>query len=122
MGGIANGLEWRRAQPSRGLLKRRPALNRELGNWAYGAYCLESFRRIGRGEGRGGRGCGVRAEALRTNIGAPLPLDARPLYEPSMAAARGQVGEAAWEAAFAEGMAMSAEEAADFALGEGDHA
>ena len=62
------------------------------------------------------------AEALRANIGAPLPLDARLLYEPSMAAARAQLGEVAWEAAFAEGMAMSPEEAAEYGLGEGDHA
>ena len=35
-----------------------------------------------------------------------------------MAAARAQLGEAAWEEAFAEGMAMSAEEAAEYALSE----
>jgi hypothetical protein len=62
------------------------------------------------------------AEALRTDIGAPLPPDARPLYEPSMAAARALLGEAAWETAFAQGKAMSAEEAAEYALGEGNHA
>ena len=35
-----------------------------------------------------------------------------------MAAARAQLGEAAWEEAFAQGMAMSAEEAAEYALSE----
>jgi hypothetical protein len=39
-----------------------------------------------------------------------------------MATARALLGERAWEAAFAEGNAMSAEEAAEYALGEGDHA
>jgi hypothetical protein len=62
------------------------------------------------------------AEALRIDIGAPPSLDARPLYERSLAAARAQLGEAAWEAAFAEGRAMSAEEAAEYALGENDRA
>jgi hypothetical protein len=51
-----------------------------------------------------------------------LPLDARLLYEPSITAARAMLGEAAWEEAFAHGMAMSPEEAAEYALGEGDHA
>jgi len=36
-----------------------------------------------------------------------------------MAAARAQLGETAWEAAFAEGAAMSPEEAAAYSLDEG---
>jgi predicted ATPase/class 3 adenylate cyclase len=105
-------------------LEEALALDRELGNWAYGAYCLESFAGLAGARAQGARAARLwgAAEALRTNIGAPLPLDARLLYEPSMAAARAQLGEAAWEAAFAEGMAMSPEEAAEYALGEGDHA
>jgi hypothetical protein len=39
-----------------------------------------------------------------------------------MAAARTQLGEAAWEVAFAEGNAMSPEEAVEYALGENDRA
>jgi predicted ATPase/class 3 adenylate cyclase len=107
-----------------GFLKEAMALQRELGNWAYGAYCLESFAGLAGARGQGARAARLwgAAEALRTNIGAPLPLDAHLLYGPSMAAARAQVGEAAWEAAFAQGTAMSAEEAAEYALGEGDHA
>jgi predicted ATPase/class 3 adenylate cyclase len=107
-----------------GFLKEALALERELGNWAYGAYCLESFAGLAGATGQGARAARLwgAAEALRTNIGAPLPLDARPLYEPSMAAARALLGEAAWEAAFAQGKAMSAEEAAEYALGEGDYA
>ena len=105
-------------------LEEALALDRELGNWAYGAYCLEGF--AGLAEARAQGACAARlwgaAEALRTNIGAPLPLDARPLYERSMAAARALLGEAEWEEAFAQGMAMSAQEAAKYALGEGDRA
>ena len=107
-----------------GFLKEGLALNREIGNWAYGVYCLEGFAGLA-----GARGQGVRAarlwgaaEALRMIIGAPPTPETRPYYERSMAAARAQLGEAAWEAAFAQGMAMSAEEAAEYALGEGDHA
>jgi tetratricopeptide (TPR) repeat protein len=107
-----------------GFLKEALALERELGNWAYGAYCLESFAGLAGARGQGARAARLwgAAEALRTNIGAPLPPDGRLLYEPSMAAARAQLGEAAWEAAFAEGSMMSPEEAAEYALGESDRA
>jgi predicted ATPase/class 3 adenylate cyclase len=105
-------------------LEEALALDRELGNWAYGAYCLESFAGLAGARAQGARAARLwgAAESLRTSIGAPRPPDARLLYEPSMAAARAQLGEAAWEAAFAEGMAMSAEEAAEYALGENDRA
>jgi non-specific serine/threonine protein kinase len=105
-------------------LEEALALDRELGNWAYGAYCLESFAGLAGARAQGARAARLwgAAEALRTNIGAPLPLDARLLYEPSMAAARAQLGEAAWEAAFAEGSMMSPEGAAEYALGESDRA
>jgi hypothetical protein len=62
------------------------------------------------------------AEALRKTVGAPLSIEGRLYFERSMVAARAELGEAAWEAAFAQGMAMSPEEAAEYALGEGDHA
>jgi predicted ATPase/class 3 adenylate cyclase len=109
---------------AQGFLKEALALDRELGNWAYGAYCLEGFAGLAGARGQGARAARLwgAAEALRTNIGAPLPPDARLLYEPSMATVRAQLGEAAWEAALAQGMAMSSEEAAEYALGEGDHA
>ena len=105
-------------------LEEALTLDRELGNWAYGAYCLEAFAGLAGARGQGARAARLwgAAEALRTNIGAPPSLDARPLYEPSMAAARSQLGEAAWEAALAEGREMSAEEAAEYALGENDRA
>jgi predicted ATPase/class 3 adenylate cyclase len=107
-----------------GFLKEALALERELGYWAYGAYCLEGFAGLAGAREQGARAARLwgAAEALRTNIGAPPSLDARPLYERSMAAARAQLGEAEWEEAFAEGMAMAPEEAAEYALGESDHA
>jgi tetratricopeptide (TPR) repeat protein len=107
-----------------GFLTEGLVLNREIGNWAYGIYCLEGFAGLAGAREQGAQAARLwgAAEALRTNIGAPPTPEARPYYERSMAAARAQLGEAAWEAAFAQGMAMSAEEAAEYALGEGDHA
>jgi tetratricopeptide (TPR) repeat protein len=98
------------------------ALNREIGNWAYGAYCLEGFAGLAGARGQGARAARLwgAAEALRESIGAPPTPEARPYYERSMVAARAQLGEAAWEAAFAQGMAMAPEEAAEYALGESD--
>ena len=103
-----------------GFLEEALALNRGLGNWAYGAYCLEGFAGLAGARGQGERAARLwgAAEALRTNIGAPPSLDARPLYERSMATARAQLGEEAWKEAFAQGMAMSAEEATEYALSE----
>jgi predicted ATPase/DNA-binding CsgD family transcriptional regulator len=103
-----------------GFLKESLALNRELGNWAYGAYCLEGFAGLAGARRQGERAARLwgAAEALRSNLGAGVPPETRPYYECSMAAARARLGEAAWEAAFAEGMAMSSEEAAEYALFE----
>jgi predicted ATPase/DNA-binding SARP family transcriptional activator/DNA-binding CsgD family transcriptional regulator len=103
-----------------GFLKEGLALNREIESWEYVAYCLEGFAGLA-----GARAQGVRAarlwgaaEVLRTNIGAPPTPETRPYYEPSMATARALLGESAWKAAFAEGSAMSAQEAAEYALYE----
>jgi predicted ATPase/class 3 adenylate cyclase len=105
-------------------LEEALALDRELGNWAYGAYCLEGFAGLAGARGQGARAARLwgAAEALRTGIGAPPTPEARPYYERSMAATRTLLGEVAWEAAFAQGTAMSPEEAAEYALGEDDHA
>jgi predicted ATPase/class 3 adenylate cyclase len=107
-----------------GFLKEALVLSRELGNWADGAYCLEGFAGLAGAKAQGGRAARLwgAAEALRKTIGAPLSIEGRLYFERSMVAARAELGEAAWEAAFAQGMAMSPEEAAEYALGEGDHA
>jgi predicted ATPase/DNA-binding SARP family transcriptional activator/DNA-binding CsgD family transcriptional regulator len=101
-------------------LKEGLALSQETGDWEYVAYCLEGFAGLA-----GARVQGVRAarlwgaaESLRSTIGAPPTPEARRYYDRSMAAARALLGEAAWEAAFAEGSAMSAEEAVEYALSE----
>ena len=107
-----------------GFLTEGLALTRKIGHWAHGAYCLEGFAGLAGARGQGDRAARLwgASEALRTGIGAPPTPEARPYYERSMAATRTLLGEVAWEAAFAQGTAMSAEEAAEYALGEGDHA
>jgi hypothetical protein len=99
-------------------------VTQRIGDEECAALCLEGFAGLAGARAQGARAARLwgAAESLRTSSGAPRPPDARLLYEPSMAAARSQLDEVAWEAAFAEGMAMSPEEAAEYALGEGDHA
>ncbi|HEV2122651.1 MAG TPA: tetratricopeptide repeat protein, partial [Chloroflexota bacterium] len=58
------------------------------------------------------------AAALREALGAPLPPADRAKLEPMIAAARAQLDEAAWAAAWAEGRAMSLEQAIADALEE----
>src|SRR5215207_1666411 len=56
------------------------------------------------------------AEALREAIGTVLSPFERHLYEPYLTAARAQLDEAAWKAAWAGGRAMTTEEAIEYAL------
>ena len=56
------------------------------------------------------------AEAAREATGIVLSPGERALHEPYLASARSQLGESAWEAALAEGRAMSLEGAAEYAL------
>jgi predicted ATPase/class 3 adenylate cyclase len=107
-----------------GFLEEGFALLREVGDWEWVAYALDSFAGIAGAKAQGERAARLfgAAEALRKSIGAPLHPTERPDYERSVAAARSQLNETAWKAAFAEGSAMSAEEAAEYALGEVDHA
>jgi DNA-binding CsgD family transcriptional regulator len=102
------------------ILKEGLALNREIGNWGYAVYCLEGLAGLAGARAQGARAARLwgAAEVLRTNIGAPPTPETRQYYEPSMATARALLGEAAWEAAFAHGSAMSAEEVAGYALSE----
>jgi tetratricopeptide (TPR) repeat protein len=58
------------------------------------------------------------SEALPEAMGAPLQPGERALQEPYLAAARSQLEEAAWQEAWAEGRAMTLEEAIAYALEE----
>jgi len=103
-----------------GFLKESLALNREIGSWEYVAYCLEGFAGLAGARTQGARAARLwgAAEALRRTISAPLPPADQPDYDRSMAAARAGLGEASWEAAFAEGQSMPLEEAVEYALSE----
>jgi predicted ATPase/DNA-binding SARP family transcriptional activator/DNA-binding CsgD family transcriptional regulator len=103
-----------------GFLEEGFALIREVGDWEYVAYALDSFAVLAGAKAQGERAARLwgAAEALRKSIGTPLHPTERPDYDRSVVAARSQLNEAAWEAAFAQGMAMSGEEAAEYALSE----
>jgi hypothetical protein len=58
------------------------------------------------------------AEALRLVAGKPLPPAYRAAYECDVAAARAQLGEATFAAAWAAGQAMTIDEAITYALSE----
>jgi hypothetical protein len=56
------------------------------------------------------------ASALREALGAPLPPPDRPTYDCALESARGQLGKQAFATAWAEGQAMTLEQAIAFAL------
>ncbi len=58
------------------------------------------------------------AESVREAIGTPMPPSQRPRYDLFVAAIRGQLEESAFEQAWAEGHAMTLEQAIEFALEE----
>ena len=55
---------------------------------------------------------------LRDAIGAPIPLNERPSYDRDLAATRTALGDAVFEAAWAEGQVMTLEQAVAYALEE----
>jgi hypothetical protein len=58
------------------------------------------------------------ATTVRETLGAPLPASERAEYEQAVAPTRAALGEAAWAAAFAEGQALTLEQAIAEALSE----
>jgi DNA-binding CsgD family transcriptional regulator len=101
-----------------GFLKESLTLNREIGSLEYVAYCLEGFAGLAGARAQGARAARLwgAAEALRETISDPLPPADRPEYDRSMAAARAELDEGSWEAAFAEGKSMPLEGAVEYAL------
>jgi hypothetical protein len=61
--------------------------------------------------------CGA-VDALRDSIGPRLWHTLRQMHDQRMAAARAQLGESAWQAALAEGQAMTLQQAIDEALAD----
>jgi serine/threonine-protein kinase PknK len=108
------------SQHAKSLLQESLVFYVELGLKADTAESLE-----GLAETAGALGEDVRAarlwgaaEGLRETFGISWTLAERMLHEPRLRAARTQLGEAAWKAAFAEGEAMGLEEAVEYALSE----
>jgi tetratricopeptide (TPR) repeat protein len=102
------------------LFKESLVLRRELGNKVGVAECMERLGGVageGGHPGRAGRLFGA-AEALRESIGAPVPPVDRADYERNVAAARAGLSESAFASAWAEGRAMTVEQAVEYALTE----
>jgi DNA-binding CsgD family transcriptional regulator/tetratricopeptide (TPR) repeat protein len=71
----------------------------------------------GRGDPlRSARLCGA-SQALHESMGARLSAGERAYFEPHLAAARAQLDNTTWETAWAEGRAMTLEQAVEYALG-----
>jgi predicted ATPase/DNA-binding SARP family transcriptional activator/DNA-binding CsgD family transcriptional regulator len=94
----------------------------EAGNETNVAYCLEGLAAIAASEGslaRAGRLWGA-AEALLEEIEVTAYIYApdRSAYQDRVSAARAQLDEAAWQAAWSEGQEMTPEQAVGYALSE----
>ncbi len=103
-----------------GLFEEGLELTAEVGDQANVAYCLEGLATVAASEGgveRAARLWGA-AEALLEEIEATAyPHAPDPsVHEARVSAARSQLDDAAWEAAWAEGRAMTPEEAIEYAL------
>jgi tetratricopeptide (TPR) repeat protein len=105
------------AVQARALLKEGLSLYQQLNHKHGIATALEGLAGLAVAEiaERAARLFGV-AEAIRETIGAPLPLVDRPAYESNLTTARAQLAEAVFAQAWAEGRAMSVEQAITYAL------
>ena len=103
------------------LLKESLSLSWEIGDRLDIAWCLEGLSEVAVAQGQQERAARLfgAAEALREDIGAPLPPSERPDYDRSVAAARAGLGEEAFVAAWAEGRKMTVEKAIQLAVGGG---
>ena len=93
-------------------------LAREMGQKREMAECLEGLAGLAAAQNQRERAARLfgTAEMLRQGIGAPLPPSERAAYERDVAAVRGGLGEEVFAAAWAEGRAMSSEQAIAYAL------
>jgi len=92
---------------------------RDLGDEGSNAWNLEGLAEVARLHGQPERAARLlgAAEALREKRGLPAPPNYRPYCERWVAAARAQLGHNEFESAWAEGCAMTAEQAMALALG-----
>ena len=107
---------------ARGLLQEGMVHAAEAGNETNVAYCLEGLAALAASEGslaRAGRLWGA-AEVLleQIEVAAYIYAPDRSAYQDRVSAARTQLDEAAWQAAWAEGREMTPEQAIEYALSE----
>jgi non-specific serine/threonine protein kinase len=95
-------------------------LCKELGAKWTAPESLEGIACIAAAEGEAGRAARLfgAAQALREVVGSRHMPKEDALREPYMATARSQLDEASWEEAWAEGLAMSMEQAIEYAVSE----
>ncbi|HEX5700778.1 MAG TPA: LuxR C-terminal-related transcriptional regulator, partial [Rubrobacter sp.] len=95
-------------------------LCKELGNKIVASESLEGLACISVAEGA--TQCATKlfgaAEALREAVDSQHMAEEEALREPYVAAARSRLDEAAWQAAWAEGRAMSLEQAIEYAISQ----
>ena len=119
---LAQVLQQQGEAPRAGALyKEALTLHREIGNQDEIATCLRGLAGVASTQGhplRAARLFGA-AEALHEGIRACLPLADRSRYERMVTAARAQVDETRWGAAWAEGRVMLLETALGYAVADG---
>ena len=95
------------------LFEKSLSLSRELGDKLGIAQCLEGLAGVAGLQGQPGQAARLfgAATTLRKAINAPLAPADRADYDRMLAAARAQVDEATWAAAWVEGQAMTPEQA-----------
>jgi predicted ATPase/class 3 adenylate cyclase len=108
-------------QKAQSLHEESLLLCRELGDRLIGSESIEGLACVAAAGGGAERAAWLfgAAEALRDAAGYKQAPRARSLREPYLAAARSQVGEAAWAEAWEEGRSMTFEEAIAYALEKG---
>jgi hypothetical protein len=94
------------------------ALFWQQGEKVFATRCLEELAWVVSMQGDYGRATRLfgAAEAQRETFGAPMPPAARTEHDRKVAAARAQLSEEAFVAAYAEGRAMTMEQAVGYAL------
>jgi len=95
-------------------------VSQEIGEKRVIAYCLEGFAKVAARYGNADQAAHLlgAAEALRQAIAAPLSGAERSELDQDVIVTRNRLGERIFEAAWAEGRAMTMEQAIDFALKE----
>src|SRR5215203_1469981 len=105
---------------ARVLLQEGVVLAAEAGNETNVAYCLEGLAAAAALEDRVERAAGLwgSAEALleKIEVAAYIYAPDRSVYQDQVSAARARLDEAAWQAAWAEGRAVTPERAIEYAL------